>query len=153
KVRLLVAHGHEVRQILFDNIQINGRNSFGLAAQTIWNHSAYKDIKQIASSWHPDVIDVDNFFPLASPSVYYAARRLRIPVIQTLHNYRLLCPRATLFRDDGPCEDCMCRMLPWPGVIHRCYRDSASASAAVSAMVTIHNVFRTWQRKVTIFIA
>src|SRR5262249_30458360 len=76
-----------------------------------------------------------------------------VPVVQTLHNYRLLCPKAIFFRDGHVCEDCIHKSIPWPGVVHKCYRDSLGASAAVAAMLTTHNLLQTWHKKVDVFIA
>ena len=84
----------------------------------------------------PQVVHFHNTFPLMSPAAYYAARAEGVPVVQTLHNFRLLCLNALLFRDGRPCEDCLGKTVPWRGVAHNCYRDSRAASAAVAAMIT-----------------
>jgi glycosyltransferase involved in cell wall biosynthesis len=153
KVRLLASRGHHVRELVFDNSLIADGNRLGLALSTCWNRASYSRLTDAASNWRPDIIDIDNFFPLGSPSIHYAARRLKIPTVQTLHNYRLLCPAATLFRNGTVCEQCIGRRAPWPGFVHRCYRGSAGASAAVTAMVCAHNALGTWQSKVTLFVA
>ena len=92
------------------------------------------------------------FFPLISPSVYYAAKAEKVPVVQTLRNYRLLCPSALFFREGKVCEDCLGKAVPYPGVIHGCYRESASASAAVAAMVIGHRLLKTWTSMVNKYI-
>jgi hypothetical protein len=115
---LLAERGHEVRQIVFDNAQINRRNALSVGIQATWSHKSYVRIRDYITEWRPDVLDVHNFFPLASPSVYYAARSQNIPVVQTLHNYRLLCPGANFYRNGAICEDCAGRTLPWPGILH-----------------------------------
>ena len=68
---------------------------------------------------------VHNAFPIISPAALHAAQNEQIPVIQTLHNYRMLCPSATLFRDGHVCEDCVGKRIPYPGVLHACYRGAA----------------------------
>ncbi len=68
------------------------------------------------------------------------ARDAGVPVVQTLHNYRLLCPSALLFRDGGVCEDCLHKRVKWPGVAHACYRGSRAASAVTAA--TTHSARR-----------
>jgi glycosyltransferase involved in cell wall biosynthesis len=75
-----------------------------------------------------------------------------VPVVQTLHNYRLLCPGATFYRDGAVCEDCTRHLTPWPSVIHRCYHGSAAHTGAVALMVTLHRVLGTWQKAVSLFI-
>jgi glycosyltransferase involved in cell wall biosynthesis len=96
---------------------------------------------------------VHNFFPMLSPAIYDAARAAGIPVVQTLHNYRLLCPNGLLLRNDRPCEDCRDRLVKWPGVLHRCYRGSRGASAAAAAMAGLHRWRGTWADQVDRYLA
>ena len=104
-------------------------------------------------SFRPDVVHFHNTFPLISPSGYYAARAEGVPVVQTIHNYRLICPSATLFRDGRPCVDCVGRRVPWPAVKHACYRDSRPASLVVAGMLSTHRLLQTWNRLVHVYIA
>ena len=101
----------------------------------------------------PDVVHFHNTFPLISPAAYYAVQREGVPVVQTLHNFRLLCPGATLFRDGAVCEECIEQRSFRPAMAHKCYRGSRPATATVAAMLTVHQVVRTWQRKVDLYIA
>src|SRR5262249_12709039 len=82
----------------------------------------------------------------------YAASRNHVPVVQTLHNYRLLCVNSLLFRDQRVCEECLGR-LPWRGVVHGCYRGSRGASAAVAGMVGAHRFAGTWRKRIATYIA
>ncbi len=148
---LLAANGHEIRQIVFNNARITSANALAVGLQATWSQSSYNRISHYITDWRPDVLDVHNFFPLASPSVYYAARRHGVPVVQTLHNYRILCPGANFYRDGKICEDCTHQLFPWPGILHRCYRGSALQSGAVALMSTVHRTLRTWLRKVDLF--
>jgi glycosyltransferase involved in cell wall biosynthesis len=91
--------------------------------------------------------------PLISPSVYYACARRRVPVVQTLHNYRLVCPGATLLREGRVCQACLGKGVAWRAVAHACYRDSRPATAAVATMLATHRVFGTWQTKVDAYVA
>jgi glycosyltransferase involved in cell wall biosynthesis len=151
--RLLVARGHEIRELVFDNKTITGATTLIAGLTASWSSRAYRQVHQALSAWKPDILDVHNFFPLASPAVHYAARRLGIPVVQTLHNYRLFCPGALLFRNGAPCEDCVHSRFPWRGIVHRCYRGSALQTSAVSVMIGVHKTLRTWERTVSQFIA
>jgi len=103
------------------------------------------------AAFRPDLVHVHNFFPVLTPSIYDADAR--IPFVQTLHNYRLLCANALLFRDNRPCEDCVGKRIPWPAVQHACYRDSRAGSAAVALMLSVHRFRNTWNTRVTRFIA
>jgi glycosyltransferase involved in cell wall biosynthesis len=101
----------------------------------------------------PDVMHVHNTFPVISPAAYYAANAEGVPVVQTLHNYRLICPAATFFRDGHVCEDCLSRSVPVPAVLHSCYRGSRMASAAAAVMLATHNLKHTWSKAVSGYIA
>jgi glycosyltransferase involved in cell wall biosynthesis len=153
KMRMLSSRGHEVRELLFDNHSIDNANGASVALRTIWSQDAYKAVAQLSASWRPDIIDIDNFFPLASPSIYYAARRFAIPTVQTLHNFRTICPGSTLFRNGQTCEECVGKVFPWPAIVHRCYRGSIGATSATAAMVGLHRALGTWTSYVTLYVA
>jgi glycosyltransferase involved in cell wall biosynthesis len=89
---------------------------------------------------------------MISPSAYYACREVNIPVVQSLHNPRLMCPAATFLRDGQYCQDCLGKTLPWPGILHRCYRESYVQTAMVAGMLAFHNWRQTWQRMVDRYI-
>jgi glycosyltransferase involved in cell wall biosynthesis len=148
---LLQANGHQVTRYHVSNDQISS-GSLNLAAGAIWNREHHRNVCSYIRSAAPQVVHVHNTFPLISPAVYYAARTYGIPVVQTLHNYRLLCPGGTLFRSGRICESCLGSSVPWRGVIHRCYRHSVAASATVSAMLTVHNLAGTWTSAVDRYI-
>lgn len=103
--------------------------------------------------FQPDLVHVHNFFPALTPSVYDACRSARVPVVQTLHNYRLMCANALLFRQGKVCTECLGHSFPLPAIRHGCYRDSRLGSAAVAAMIGGHRLRHTWTRRVTRFIA
>jgi glycosyltransferase involved in cell wall biosynthesis len=102
------------------------------------------------AAFRPDIVHVHNFFPVLTPAIYDAGSR--IPFIQTLHNYRLLCANALLFRENSPCEQCLGKSIPWPAVFHACYRGSRAGSAAVALMSTVHRLRNTWNTRVSRFI-
>ena len=116
---LLRENGCDVLTHEEHNAHARNLKSLRTAAGTIWSRQSYEKVHTLLAGHRFDVLHVHNFFPLISPSVYYAARAHGIPVVQTLHNYRLLCPAATFVRDDRVCEDCMGRFAAWPSVVHR----------------------------------
>jgi hypothetical protein len=120
--------GHIVVELTETNDRVKEMSALALSRATIWNSDAYQRVYETAMRERPDAVHFHNTFPLLSPAVYYAARRAGAAVVQTLHNYRFICPAATLFRDGRPCEDCVGH-LPWPGVLQACYRGSRTASA------------------------
>jgi glycosyltransferase involved in cell wall biosynthesis len=150
---LLRAHGHKVLLYHTSNEQVTGKNPLVLLGNTIWNKQTYSELLDLMQREKPDVVHVHNTFPVISPAVYYAAKEAGIPVVQTLHNFRMLCPAGTLFRDGHVCEDCVGKRVPWPGAVHGCYRGSRLATAAGAAMIAIHNHKQTWSKTVSAYIA
>ena len=100
----------------------------------------------------PDIVHVHNTFPILSPSVYDACADVRVPVVQTLHNFRTICAGGLFLRDGKICELCLDGKA-YRAVVHRCYRDSLVGSFAVANMVAYHRRHRTWSSKVARFIA
>lgn len=153
EAELLQNNGHEVLWYTKHNDAVENINALSLATATIWNRESYKKLYKIIRNEKPDVVHFHNTFPLISPAGYYAAKNNCVAVVQTLHNYRLICPVGTLFRSGNVCEDCMGRAIAWPGVRHACYRENRAATAVVAAMLSSHRLLRTWQRKVDVYIA
>lgn len=152
EAHLLETYGHHVLRYTAHNDELDRRSAPALARDTLWNRSVAKALTEICRRERPSVVHFHNTFPLISPAAYHAVRSTGIPTVQTLHNYRILCPAATFFRDGKVCEECLGRQIPWPGVVHACYR-SRTAVATVSAMVTAHRMLRTWKQKVSRYIA
>ncbi len=150
---LLTAHGHLVLQYTAHNDSVVDVSAASLAARTIWSASAYREVRALIRRESIELVHVHNTFPILSPAVYYAARTEGAPVVQTLHNYRLLCPAATFFREGAVCERCLGRAIPYPALVHRCYRRSTGASLATVTMLTGHRAARTWRRKIDAYIA
>ncbi len=151
EARLLRSHRHEVVEYTEDNARI--ARSPLLAARVFWSRAAGDAVARTLTETRPVLAHFHNTFPLVSPSGYYACRRAGVPVVQTLHNYRLLCPAATLFRDGSTCDLCLNARVPWPGVLHSCYRRSVAQTAAVAGMLALHRALGTWRSKVDVFIA
>lgn len=154
EVELLRSHGVEVVLYERHNDSINEsdlRNKIRLAAGTVWSRQAYSDIQRILERAQPDVAHFHNTFPLISPSAYLACRRHAVPVIQTLHNYRLICAGALLLREGRPCEDCVGGSL-LPALCHRCYRGSLPATSAVVSMLIFNRLRGSYRRLVNRYI-
>lgn len=149
---LLRSRGHSVGLFELRNEAIHDMTPWGLVRRTIWNSKSANQLRHLIRREKPDVLHCTNIFPLISPSVYSAARSEGIPVVQGLHNYRLICPNACLFRDGRVCEDCLGKLFPWPGIVHGCYRDSRAASAVVATMLGVHRWLDSWNRGVTRYV-
>jgi glycosyltransferase involved in cell wall biosynthesis len=152
EISMLRANGHDVEIYGRTNEDIYDIPHIKVAGQTFWSRHTSKDIANLISSFKPDIIHIHNTFPLISPSIYWAAAKANIPVVQTLHNFRLLCPQAMFLRDGNVCEDCLGN-IPWRGVMHGCYRGSKSQTAVLAGMTTAHNIIGTWHNKVARYIA
>ena len=150
---LLESRGHLVYRYTISNDQVNQMNSIELAKATIWNAKTYRELRDLIRHGDFQAAHFHNTFPLISPAAYYAAKAEGLPVVQTLHNYRLLCPNAEFFRDGKVCEDCLGHVVPLPSVRHACYRHNRLASVAVATMLTIHSSLKTWNKAVDCYIA
>ncbi len=152
EIALLRMHGHEVRLYGRHNDEIEGASRVALAAQTLWSQRTVHEVDALLTEFKPDVIHVHNTFPLISPSVYWAARRRGVPVVQTLHNFRLMCPQAMFLREGQVCEDCLGH-VPWRGVMRACYRESRLQTAVLASSVTLHRAVGTYDKAVTLYVA
>ncbi|MDO8300774.1 glycosyltransferase [Lacisediminimonas sp.] len=152
EVQMLREHGQIVQVYGRDNASIGQMARTTLARETMWSSRTMTELGQHIDSFAPDVIHVHNSFPLVSPSLYWAAARRSCPVVQTLHNFRLMCLQAMFLRNNRICEDCK-GAVPWRGVMRGCYHDSAAQSAVLAGMLVLHRGLGTYQRKVTRYIA
>ena len=130
----------------------SGLRRLELAAGTVWGRRSRAEFKQLLAREKPDVVHVHNTFMMISPSIYSACREAEIPVVQTLHNFRFLCPAANFFRDGKVCEECLEHTV-WRGVRHGCYRKSRMATATVALMLEYHHRRQTWTDSVSYFVA
>ena len=152
ELRMLEQNGVQVELYERNNEQVAQMSRLNLAAGTIWSRRTTADLDARIASFRPDLIHAHNTFPLISPSLYFGAAAHQVPVVQTLHNFRLFCAQAMFMRDGAVCEDCLGK-LPWRGVVHGCYRDSVAQSALLVGMLGVHRMLGTYNNKVTRYIA
>jgi glycosyltransferase involved in cell wall biosynthesis len=150
---LLEQHGHEVIRFERDNHAISGIGRITMAKTALWSKECYQQIFDLVKRQRPEVVHFHNTFPLISASGYYAAQRAGAAVVQTMHNFRTICPGSTLLRNNAVCEKCVTKTLPLPSVIHKCYHDSRSASAVVAISSAYHSLRGTRKRSVNRYIA
>jgi glycosyltransferase involved in cell wall biosynthesis len=152
---LLSAAGHHVLTYFRHNWDIDQGSSLAkisTGSKAIWARDSYRELGALLRRERPDLAHFHNTFPLISPSACYACHDADVPVVQTLHNYRLFCAPGTFFRDGEICEECLEHSL-WRGVRYGCYRGSRPETAAVALTLTIHRKLRTWARIVDCYIA
>lgn len=142
EMKMLEDAGHRVMLYVRHNSELEQMSKIGklrLPFTTIFSMRTYKDIKKIIRENKIDVVHVHNTLNLISPAVYYAALRCKVPVIQTIHNFRLICPAATCYRNGKICEDCIGKNLGC-AVKHRCYRNSKIETLACVMVLCIHRI-------------
>ena len=137
EVALLRGAGHTVRAWQPSAREAGGLRLVQQGFDAVWSTSAATSIRKEIRRTLPDVVHVHNLYPALSPSVIRAAAAESVPVVMTLHNYRMLCLPATFLRDGKICEDCLGR-LPWRGVVHACYRGSHLASGVIASSLALH---------------
>jgi len=149
---LLRNHNVEVHQWIENNDNISGLTSkISTALTTHYSHSSKQEMIGKLKAVEPNVVHVHNFFPKLSPSIFEACYEMGVPVVLTLHNYRLVCPGALLMRDNIVCEDCLPNK-PFNAVKHGCYKNSILGTMAVAYMLHTHIKKHTWEQKVDRFI-
>jgi len=156
ELRMLTEEGHRTVTFFRHSREIDDYSWWEkarLGARAVWSLNSARTMRSELQRERPDLVHFHNFMPLLSPSLYYVCKDLNIPVVQTLHNYRLLCPSATMYRNGKVCEDCLGKVAPWPGIVHKCYRKDRLASAAVGGMIAAHQLMGTWKNAVDCYIA
>ncbi len=153
EANLLREMGHQVGFYEEYNKRIAALGLWQTGIRAAWSQESYELIRMQLQHTAYDVVHVQNFFPLISPSVYFAAQAEGVPVVQSLRNYRISCLNALFFRDNQPCEACLGKKIPWAGIRHRCYRDSLPASGATALAMMLHRTLDTWRKKVDVYVA
>lgn len=154
EMAVLRQFGHQVTYLEEHNDRIKQFTSFDklkLLLTTAWNSQQAKSLTSQLKTLQPDILHVQNFFPLFSPSVHQAAKSLHIPTVQHLRNFRLGCLNGYLYRNQKICEVCIGHN-PWKGVTYRCYRGSLPGSLAVWNMITLNRWRKTWEKDIDGFI-
>jgi glycosyltransferase involved in cell wall biosynthesis len=152
---LLERKGHDVLTYVRSNEEIEQFSTvqrIGLLKTIVSAGDSKTDVRRLLQREKPDVAHIHNTFMMVSPSIYQACAEERIPVVQTLHNYRLLCPAVTLYRNGKICEECIDDGL-LRAIQHGCYRGSRPTTAAVVAMLQTHRYRNTWASEVDAYIA
>ena len=153
EVELLRHYGHRVEVLEQDNDTIHGiRGKLIAAASTFYSDRSRERMKHLIHDFRPDIAHVHNWFPMLSPSIIMEANTFGVTIVQTLHNFRMLCANAYLYRDGSICTDCIGKSLPLDGVVHGCYRGSRAGSAVVTAAFAFHRLVHTWDA-IDLFIA
>ena len=151
--QLLRDAGHfvDVMEVSNDDIE-SGVDKLKTALMSIYSPPMRQLVARRIRDTGAEVLHVHNFFPRLTPSVYDAGGDLSCAVVQTLHNYRLVCPGGLLFRDGEICQECLGRSFALPGIQHGCYRGSRIGSATIATMTALHRTRGTWRNRVDRYI-
>src|ERR1700757_2608696 len=150
---LLADHGHEVVRYELHNNSIKTTGKIKLARNTISNPLSAEAVQLLVRHNKIEIAHFHNVFPVMSPSVYRAAHDEGAAVVQTLHNFRLVCPGNTMFRNNHLCSDCIGKPVPWPSILHACYRGDRQATAVTTAMLAYHRARGTWSNSIDAYVA
>lgn len=145
---MLLENGHDVVLYTRHNDEIKSKGILGklmLPFDTIFSFKTYIEVKKRIKEENIDIVHVHNTLPLISPSVYYSAKHCKVPVIQTIHNFRLLCPAATLTRDNKICEECIEKSLIC-SIKNKCYRGSLMQSIVSAFTLGFHRLIGTYNK-------
>ncbi|WP_251207266.1 glycosyltransferase family 4 protein [Acetatifactor aquisgranensis] len=146
--KMLESHGHKVWFYSRDNSELNQMpvmKKIALPLTMIFNPRTYIDIRKIIKEQKIGIVHVHNTLNLVSPSVYYAALSMNVPVVQTVHNFRLLCPGAMFYRDGHICEDCIKHGLSC-AIKHRCYRNSCLQTLLCVISMKFHRMIGVYKK-------
>lgn len=145
---LLRANGVTVQTITFTNNAFDGTllNKAGAAIQTLHNRQSARRVREAIDKFQPDLVHVHNLFYTASPAVIRAAKQRGVPVVMTLHNFRLVCLNGLLMREGkAPCETCLTQPFPMAGIRHACFQGSVAKSAQLSLTLALAKLAGTWR--------
>lgn len=146
--RLLEEHGHKVYTYYRSNEELKEKGALGkllLPFTAVYSLKTKREVQKLIKEHQIDVVHVHNTLTVVSPSVFYAAFRCHVPVVQTLHNFRMLCPAGSFFRDNQICEECIGGGLKC-AVKHQCYRNSKAQSLVSAAILKIHRLLGTYRK-------
>lgn len=150
---LLASRGHEVESLLFSNAVISTAwDKVKYSLKCIYNRDAYQLVRDKIMTFQPDVIHVHNFFYVASPAIFYAAKKMDVPVVMTLHNYRLICPSAFLFHKGNIYRDSIHKVFPLGAVAKKVWNNSFLLTASIVLCTGIHKMLGTFRKHVDGFI-
>jgi glycosyltransferase involved in cell wall biosynthesis len=154
EIESLLRHGEEISYFNISNDLIL-KGKFHLARRVVFALNPIiglkfaKEFKILCKNFKPDVVHIHNLYPLLSPRLITIAKKLNLPVVMTLHNYRLGCINGLLFRRGNHCDDCLIGKPAYLSIVHRCYRNSFLQSAVMYFSQRSHK--RAWE-KVTLYI-
>ncbi len=151
---MLMNAGHNVIKYTEDNSDIKKMNIFKklfLPFTMIYSFKTKRNIKKIIKENNIDIIHVHNILNLISPSIFYIAKKMNIPIVQTIHNFRYLCPNGLFYHDSHICEECPNKGLKC-SIKYNCYRESKLQTIINVLMLKIHRKTKIYKSVNFIFL-
>ena len=146
--RLLQEHGHKVCFYLRNNTEIQSMNPFQKALSalgTVFSIKSYREIRKLIRDNRIEVVHVHNTVPLVSCSVYYAAKAEGCTLVQSIHNFRMVCPSGLMIRSGQVCDDCIKKGLAC-AVKHGCYKNSKLYSLLLAGSMAVHRKLGSYKK-------
>lgn len=153
EMAILRAQGHVVSEYVVDNRDVPKGSYVAAGLRSVWNRAEHERMRKHLRSARPDILKVDNYFPLLSPAIFDAAKAEGVATVLSVRNYRLVCPAATLYREGHVCTDCVGHRIATSAIRHQCYRDSSLQSAAVVFSNAWGHLRGTWRKSIDQYIA
>ncbi|MBZ5577654.1 MAG: glycosyltransferase family 4 protein [Acidobacteriia bacterium] len=153
EVQLLRRNGHQVIEYLENNEGLDETNAFRSGLAAIWSCDTTARLRKVLHQERPDIAHFHNTFARISPAAYYACRQAGVPVVQTLHNFRIGCLNAFCMTEGNLCERCLPHLIPVAGIVKGCYRGSSVTSAGMAAITITHKILGTYRKQVDAYIA
>jgi glycosyltransferase involved in cell wall biosynthesis len=118
----------------------------------LYSREARRKIEELIDKTAPDVAHLHNIAHQLSPSILYGLKSRGVPVVQTLHDFKLVCPNYSMFVKGATCERCATWRY-YNAILNRCMRDSVSSSALVALEAYAHRLVGSYARNVDLFVA
>lgn len=135
---MLTAHGHQVVRYCRSSEEIgtslmNKIRAFFLG---IYSPEGVRGLREVLQKERPDIVNVHNLYPLISPAALFECTKAGVPVVMTIHNFRLICPTGLFMRNGSACELCREEKNEW-----NCIRYNCEHSMVKSAGYALRNAY------------
>lgn len=145
-IALLRRNGHAVHLFKKDSRDIkNVTDSLRAGMGLFWNNDTSRELTRVIQKFKPDVAHFHNIYPLISPTAYWVCKKNNIPMVQSIHNYKFMCPKNSLYRDGSICELCVGKVISWPSILYGCYHNSRLSSLVYSCAFFFHTCIGTFR--------
>lgn len=123
-----------------------------IAGRMFYSFEAKRKIENLIKVTKPDLAHLHNIYHQLSPSILPVLKKFKIPVVMTIHDYKLICPNYILYTENAVCERCRGQRY-YNAVIHRCLKNSLSASVLAAMEMYFHKVLKIYGKNIDLFIA